>query len=79
MSLLNLAFAIRGTEYLPPYLIYDGCLGIIMIMQIATEKYLWNHRLTLYERDYFKWQAHNKNKHLSSAERAQEGSNADFY
>lgn len=55
ISLINLAETIRGTEYLPPYLIYDAMLGIIMCFYIVIEKYSWNYRLILYERDYFKW------------------------
>ena len=55
VSLINYATASHEMEYLPAYLIYEGVLGIIMVMHIASEKWLWKYKLILYERDYYKW------------------------
>ena len=61
-SLVMLATYLHGTDFLPPYFIYDGVLGIIMLLHIIKEKYLWKYKLILYEKDYFKWQALSKLK-----------------
>ena len=62
ISMYILSTAIRTTEYLPPYLIYDAILGLTMVVYIFIEKYFWHYKLISYEKDYFKWQALNKLK-----------------
>lgn len=64
VGLITYIISLHEMEYLPAYLIYEGVLGIIMVLHVASEKLLWKYKLILYENDYFKWQKLNKMKDI---------------